>query len=154
MKISSIKKLIFILGLFVCALPTFAQSMTDEQVIQYVQQQQEKGVNQQQIVTRLLQRGVTTEQLRRIRRKYEAEQQNLGATDLTGQNANKSQSRIRQERQQRGEQNQRQNQYMIQSQMRAQNRNYGTRDERLQALNDEIGFMDIDSLIETGKPAW
>ena len=147
MKISSIKKLIFILGLFVCALPTFAQSMTDEQVIQYVQQQQEKGVNQQQIVTRLLQRGVTTEQLRRIRRKYEAEQQNLGATDLTGQNANKSQSRIRQERQQRGEQNQRQNQYMIQSQMRAQNRNYGTRDERLQALNDEIGFMDIDSLI-------
>ena len=147
MKISSIKKLIFILGLFVCALPTFAQSMTDEQVIQYVQQQQEKGVNQQQIVTRLLQRGVTTEQLRRIRRKYEAEQQNLGATDLTGQNANKSQSRIRQERQQRGEQNQHQNQYMIQSQMRAQNRNYGTRDERLQALNDEIGFMDIDSLI-------
>ena len=147
MKISSIKKLIFIRGLFVCALPTFAQSMTDEQVIQYVQQQQEKGVNQQQIVTRMLQRGVTTEQLRRIRRKYEAEQQNLGATDLTGQNANKSQSRIRQERQQRGEQNQRQNQYMIQSQMRAQNRNYGTRDERLQALNDEIGFMDIDSLI-------
>ena len=147
MKISSIKKLIFILGLFVCALPTFAQSMTDEQVIQYVQQQQEKGVNQQQIVTRLLQRGVTTEQLRRIRRKYEAEQQNLGATDLTGQNANKSQRRIRQERQERGEQNQRQNQYMIQSQMRTQNRNYGTRDERLQALNDEIGFMDIDSLI-------
>ena len=85
--------------------------------------------------------------MRRIRRKYEAEQQNLGATDLTGQNANKSQSRIRQERQQRGEQNQRQNQYMIQSQMRAQNRFYGTKEEREQALNDEIEFMDIDSLI-------
>ena len=147
MKISSIKKLIFIFGLFVCALPTFAQSMSDEQVIQFVQREQEKGSTQQQIVTKLLQRGVTTEQLRRIRKKQEAEKQNLGASDLTGQNANKSQSRIRQERQERAEQNQRQNQYMIQSQMRAQNRNYGTRQEREQALNDEIEFMDIDSLI-------
>ena len=147
MKISAIKKLIFIFGLFVCALPTFAQSMSDEQVIQFVLKEQEKGSTQQQIVTKLLQRGVTTEQLRRIRKKQEAERQNLGASDLTGQNANKTQSRIRQERQERGEQNQRQNQYMIQSQMRAQNRNYGTRQEREQALNDEIGFMDIDSLI-------
>lgn len=146
MKMSFVKKFVFIFGLSVCALPVFSQSMTDEQVIRYVQQEQEKGATQQQIVTRLLQRGVTTEQLRRIRKKYEAEQQNLGASDLTGQNANKSQNRIRQERQERGEQNQRQNQYMIQSQMR-QNRNYGTREERLQALNDEIGFMDIDSLI-------
>ena len=146
MKMSFVKKFVFIFGLSVCALPVFSQSMTDEQVIRYVQQEQDKGATQQQIVTRLLQRGVTTEQLRRIRKKYEAEQQNLGASDLTGQNANKSQNRIRQERQERGEQNQRQNQYMIQSQIR-QNRNYGTREERLQALNDEIEFMDIDSLI-------
>ena len=147
MKISAIKRLMFIFGLFVCTLPGFSQSMSDEQVIQYVQKEQEKGSTQQQIVSRLLQRGVTTEQLRRIRRKYEAEQRNLGASDLTGQNAGKSSSRMRQERQEQGERNQRQNQYMIQSQMRVQNRNFGTREEREQALNDEIGFMDIDSLI-------
>ena len=147
MKISAIKKLIFIFGLFVCASPAFSQSMTDEQVIQYVQKEQERGSTQQQIVTKLLQKGVTTEQLRRIRKKYEAEQQNMGASDLTGKNSGKTQSRIRQERQERGEQNQRQNQYMIQSQMRVQDRNYGTRAEREQALNDEIAFMDIDSLI-------
>ncbi len=147
MKFSFAKKFLFVFGLLACTLPAFSQSMTDEQVIQYVQQEQAKGSTQQQIVTRLLQRGVTTEQLRRIRKKYEAEQQNLGASDLTGQNAGKSQSRMRQERQEQGERNQRQNQYMIQSQMRVQNRNYGTREERMQALNDEIGFMDIDSLI-------
>lgn len=147
MKLSFVKRLVFIFGLLVCTLPAFSQSMTDEQVISYVQQEQEKGSTQQQIVTKLLQKGVTTEQLRRIRKKYEAEQQNLGASDLTGQNAGKSQSRLRQERQELGERNQRQNQYMIQSQMRVQNRNYGTREEREQALNDEIGFMDIDSLI-------
>ncbi len=147
MKLSFVNRLVFIFGLLVCTLPAFSQSMTDEQVISYVQQEQEKGSTQQQIVTKLLQKGVTTEQLRRIRKKYEAEQQNLGASDLTGQNAGKSQSRLRQERQAQGERNQRQNQYMIQSQMRVQNRNYGTREEREQALNDEIGFMDIDSLI-------
>ena len=147
MKVSYLKKLLFIIGLSMAVLPAFSQSMTDEQVIRYVQQEQEKGSTQQQIVTKLLQRGVTTEQLRRIRKKYQAEKENLGASDLTGKNAQKSQTRLRQEQQEKGELNQKRNQYMIQSQMRVQNRKYGTREEREQALNDEIGFMDIDSLI-------
>ena len=111
MKVSFIKKIVFIAGLFAISLPVFSQSMTDEQVITYVQQEQEKGSTQQQIVTKLLQKGVTTEQLRRIRKKYEAEKQNMGASDLTGRNAQKTQDRLRQDRQDRGEQNQRQNQY-------------------------------------------
>lgn len=147
MKMTLAKKFVFILGLFLSALPAFSQSMTDEQVVRFVQQEQEKGSNQQQIVTRLLQRGVTTEQLRRIRKRYQAESQNLGALDLTGQTDGKSPSRIREDRQRQGEQNQMRNQYMIQSQMRAQNRNYGTIKERTDALNGEIGFLDIDSLI-------
>ena len=147
MKVSFIKKIVFIAGLYAISLPVFSQSMTDEQVITYVQQEQEKGSTQQQIVTKLLQKGVTTEQLRRIRKKYEAEKQNMGASDLTGRNAQKTQDRLRQDRQDRGEQNQRRNQYMIQSQSRIQRNMNGTREEREQALNDEIGFMDIDSLI-------
>ena len=141
------KKIIFIFGFFMAVLPAFSQIMSDEQVIRYVQQEQAKGSTQQQIVTKLLQRGVTTEQLRRIRKKYQAEQENLGAFDLTGQNQQKTKTRMRQEKQEKAEPDQKRNQYMIQSQMRVQNRNYGTREEREQALNDEIGFMDIDSLI-------
>ena len=34
------KKLTVILGFFIAALPAFSQTMTDEQVIQYVQQEQ------------------------------------------------------------------------------------------------------------------
>lgn len=147
MKLSFCKKLLFVIGLSMVCLPAMSQTMSDEQVIQFVKAEQEKGSTQQQIVSKLLRKGVTTEQLRRIRKKAEAEKQNLGASDLTGKNAQKSPSRMRQERQAAGEQAQKQNQYMIQSQMRIQNRNYGTREEREQALNDEIGFMDIDSLI-------
>ena len=106
MKMSFLRKILFTFALSMLAQSVFAQSMTDEQVIQYVQREQEKGTTQQKIVAQLLQRGVTTDQLRRIRKKYEAEQQNLGASDLTGQNAGKSSSRLREERQMNGERDQ------------------------------------------------
>lgn len=148
MKPSIGRKLFFIFSFILFSQMVFAQSMTDDQVINYVKQEQEKGSTQQQIVTKLLQRGVTTEQLRRIRKKYEAEKENLGASDLTGKNQSKSTTRLRQEKQLQGEQKQMKNQYMIQSNIRRQNKNtLSTREEREQALNDEIGFMDIDSLI-------
>ena len=147
MKMYYLRKLLFTLGLLILAMSAYAQSMSDEQVIRYVQQEQEKGSTQQGIVTKLLQRGVTTDQLRRIRKKIQAEQENLGAQDLLGRNQQTSRTRQRQEKQEKAEPLQKRNQYMIQSQMRAQNRFYGTKEEREQALNDEIEFMDIDSLI-------
>ena len=88
MKMSYLRKLLFTLGLSILAVSAYAQSMSDEQVIRYVQQEQEKGSTQQEIVTKLLQRGVTTDQLRRIRKKIQAEQENLGAQDLLGRNHN------------------------------------------------------------------
>lgn len=59
--------------------------MTDNQVIDYVIEQNAKGVSRQQIVTQLMQRGVTMEQLQRLRKKYERQMKNgaLGAEDIT-----------------------------------------------------------------------
>lgn len=142
-----IKKLLFIFSLMLLPQMIFAQSMTDEQVIQYVQQQMEKGADQKTIVTNLLKKGVTTEQMRRVRKKYQAEKDQLGAKDLTGQNMNKSQNRLRTERQEAGEKSQMQNQYMLRSQLRTANHNYGTMDDRIAEMNGEVGFFDIDSLI-------
>lgn len=147
MKHSLVRKLLFLFSFIYVCLHVFSQSMTDEQVMRFVQQEKDKGSTQQQIVSKLLQRGVTVAQLREIRKKYEAEQTNLGASDLTGRDARKTSTRMRQERQERGEQGQMQNNYMIQSQFRRQNRFYGTKEEREAALNEEIAFMDIDSLI-------
>ena len=61
-----------------------AQSMTDQQVMEFYLEQRQQGVSQQQIVTKLMQRGVNIQQLQRIRKKYE--QQNgsgLGAVNIT-----------------------------------------------------------------------
>lgn len=141
------KKMLLAIGLAMCAGMVSAQSMSDDQVVEYVKKEQAKGQSQQQIVSKLFQKGVTTDQLRRIRKKYDAEKNALGASDISGKNAGKSNERLRQQRQEDGERYQKQNQYMVQPQYRVLNRNYGTKSERMQELNDEIGFMDIDSLI-------
>ena len=53
-----------------------AQSMTDQQVINYAKQQAELGVSQREIATQLLRRGVTMQQLQRIQQRM---QQDNGA---------------------------------------------------------------------------
>lgn len=67
------KKLIafvfFVMLIPVCA--SAQSSMTDDQVMEFVVQEHEKGTSQQQIVTKLIQRGVDIQQIRRVRSKYE-----------------------------------------------------------------------------------
>ena len=46
-------------------------SMTDNQVMEFVMKEHEAGTSQAQIVTKLMQRGVDIQQIRRVRQKYE-----------------------------------------------------------------------------------
>ncbi len=48
--------------------------MSDDKIIEYVQEQQAKGVSQEQIIYNLNRRGVTVQQLQRMRDKYEKQQ--------------------------------------------------------------------------------
>ncbi|MGN0233266.1 MAG: SLBB domain-containing protein [Bacteroidaceae bacterium] len=146
-KYSIVCKALLVLALGTCSLPAYAQSMTDSQVVDFVKKEQAKGTDQQSIVTKLLQKGVTTEQLRRIRRKYEAEQNQMGAVDLNANVTNSNganRQRTNKEKALLQMQKQKQNGRMITGQ--DENRNM-TLDERTEAMNEAIGFMDIDSLI-------
>ena len=66
-----------------------AQSMTDEQVLQFVVAEYQKGTSQAQIVTKLMQKGVDINQIRRVKKKYERQSGNggLGVKDITGESA-------------------------------------------------------------------
>ena len=58
-----------------------AQSgMTDDQVLQFVIKEHSAGVSQAQIVTKLMQKGVDINQIRRIRKKYQKQISEQGAT--------------------------------------------------------------------------
>lgn len=75
-----------IVGLLLVFTMSWAQSgMTDNQVMDYVIEQNAQGVSRQKIVTQLMQRGVTIEQIRRIQKKYQKQIKNgaLGAEDIT-----------------------------------------------------------------------
>lgn len=80
------KRYILLLGLFLAISTTgMAQSMTDQQVMQFVIEQHQQGVSQQQIVTKLMQRGVNIDQIKRVRKKYEHQMRNggLGVVNTT-----------------------------------------------------------------------
>ncbi|MBO5382027.1 MAG: SLBB domain-containing protein [Bacteroides sp.] len=65
------KILSLLLFAFVFSLATYAQQMTDDQVVQYVKSAHASGKSQKQITTELLRRGVTEEQVMRIKERYE-----------------------------------------------------------------------------------
>lgn len=69
------KIIALILCFFVYSGVLFAQSMTDDQVIQYVKQGQMAGKSQNQMAIELKTKGVTTDQVERIKKKYEASQE-------------------------------------------------------------------------------
>src|SRR5574344_2794478 len=65
-------------------------SMTDDQIFQFAVKEQKAGTSQQQIVTKLMQRGGDINQIRRVKRKLEREtkQTGLGVVSNVGTNNN------------------------------------------------------------------
>ncbi|MBR4650615.1 MAG: SLBB domain-containing protein [Prevotella sp.] len=78
------KKILLILLVFTMCATTemVAQSMTDSQIISFIQKEQKKGTSQAQIVTKLMQKGVSVTKLQKLRRQYaSAKSSSLGAVD-------------------------------------------------------------------------
>lgn len=67
------KKLLIFVSLLFCVQLISAQKMTDDQVIEYAMEAQGRGDSQQQIAKELLRKGVTMEQVNRIKRKIESQ---------------------------------------------------------------------------------
>jgi hypothetical protein len=76
---------------------TMAQSsMTDDQVIKFVIKEQKAGTSQQEIAVKLMEHGVTPEQIKRVQKKAERLQKEQGLGAVAGKNADdESQGRRR-----------------------------------------------------------
>ena len=137
---------------------SWAQSgMTDNQIMDYVIEQNAKGVSRQQIVTQLMQRGVTIEQIRRLKTKYEKQMKNgsLGAEDITaGSKAVKTRMRESNgdKREEQAKQDKKKaSQYRItdtklESYKKKQKRTYNEDDKDFVAMDEAMDFMMPDSL--------
>lgn len=94
----AIKKFIVMLAVVAgFSLNAIAQSvMTDNQVMQYMVKENERGTPRQEIVTKLMERGVTIDQIRRIREKYEKQKSGAvqGARNISGVSNDDSRLRV------------------------------------------------------------
>ncbi len=83
----NMKKLIFTIAILMfTSMNIVAQStMTDAQIISFIQKEQAAGTSQQQISIKLVQKGVSVQRLQELRKKYEKLGGNstVGAKDLT-----------------------------------------------------------------------
>lgn len=73
----------------------FAQGMSDQQVMQFFQQETKAGTSQSQIVTKLMQKGVKIEQIRRIRQQYDKQLKSRGASGAADAAVSSADSRMR-----------------------------------------------------------
>ncbi|MBR1652432.1 MAG: SLBB domain-containing protein [Alloprevotella sp.] len=93
------KKIFFLLLAFAVlpAAEAWAQStMTDSQIMEFIIKENEKGTARQDIMTKLVERGVTVDRIRKIRRNYDRQRQGTqpGALDISGYDRQK-QDRMR-----------------------------------------------------------
>lgn len=150
--------LIPLFAMLALALPAFPQ-MSEDKIIQYVAEQQKNGVPQEQIVLDLNKRGVSLQQLQRMRSKYEQRQSTgvLGNTlsDGTASNSSRVRSRNRTASENDPDFYSGRTLNMIQSQDEQNRISRATEQERLQMMYDESMFLFTDSvylLLESMMP--
>lgn len=91
------KKILFLFLLsFVLGGTCFAQGMSDQQVMQFIASEAKAGTSQAQIVTKLMQRGVKIDQIRRLRNQYDKQLKQHGSADTADAAISTAESRMRQ----------------------------------------------------------
>lgn len=90
------KRVLFFALMVVSALSVMAQGMTDQQVADFVRREMKAGASQAQIVTRLVQRGVPIDQIRRIRNQADARITESGVDANVSGTGNQVSERLRQ----------------------------------------------------------
>lgn len=140
-------KKIFILSAFVLLVQfAFAQQgLTDEQIIDYVMMEQQRGSDQKTIAAKLIQKGVTVDRLRRIREKYNAQGTLPGAVDLLGTEMKTNRSRTK-EAQAKDNKIRRQGN-MVRSTREVNAVGAMSSADRQMMLEEEMEFLDIDSVL-------
>ena len=151
------RKYLFLIGmlLLTCNNMTAQSGMTDNQVMDYVIEQNARGVSRTEIVTQLMQRGVTIEQIRRIQKKYQKQIKNgsLGAEDITAgtkttkDRMRKSNGEERKELQEKGKK--KASQYRVKDKdpkTRITKHTYDDDDDEFVELDEAMDFMMPDSL--------
>ncbi|MBR1712011.1 MAG: SLBB domain-containing protein [Alloprevotella sp.] len=151
------KKITTILAAFLLAVPlaTLAQStMTDSQIMEFIVKENEKGTSRSQIVTKLMERGVTVEQIRKVREKYERQKnkQQPGALDISGYDKKRqdrmrrNNGEVRQEKEEPNALRRRKRADDVRDWELTEKQREARRERQLDMMDEELDFVLPDSL--------
>ena len=89
------KRILLLLCSFALLNGSFAQKLSDQQVIQMAVQEKNAGASETEIATRLMQKGATMDQLQRIRSQYAQQITKRGMDDTVDNALGDAQARMR-----------------------------------------------------------
>ncbi len=75
---------------------SYGQGMTETQILQFVMQERQKGTQESEIATKLLQKGATLEQIQKMRQKYASQLEKSSMGQAADKAIGDAQSRMRQ----------------------------------------------------------
>lgn len=89
------KRIVFSMMLTLMSVGAFAQGMSDSRVADFIAREARSGSSQSQIVTKLMQKGVQIDQIRRVRNQYDKQRSESGM-DANAAGATGGSDRMRQ----------------------------------------------------------
>ena len=139
------KRILFVIALLIVAAASniaVAQSMTDDEIITFVIQEQQRGTSQAQIVTKLIQKGVTIEQIRKVKATVERQKgtTSIGTKDVTG-----STSRLRENNTQPSSAQQSTAKYRVKDLPSNYRHTYNENDKEYMMMQEELNSFMPDS---------
>ena len=139
------KRILFVIALLIVAAAStiaVAQSMTDDEIITFVIQEQQRGTSQAQIVTKLIQKGVTIEQIRKVKATVERQKgtTSIGTKDVTG-----STSRLRENNTQPSSAQQSTAKYRVNDLPSNYRHTYNENDKEYMMMQEELNSFMPDS---------
>lgn len=139
-----IRRLLFVIALSFSFQWVAAQTITDDQVVKMILAEKESGADEETIARRLLQKGATPAQIRRIKEKYEQEQSGLGAVDLTGKGDKNNRLRSGKEKNSKfliSKEENTGNEKLPKEKLKKQQK------EKEQNMQENMAFLDLDSVL-------
>ena len=135
-----IKRLLLFVALSFSFMMVAAQTVSDEQVVKMIMAEKKNGSDEATIAQKLLNKGVTPAQLRRIKEKYEHQDKGLGSLGM-----NDGEEKVDRLRDKKKKDDAKGNNFMVSSAEEKDDKT--TPKKKQEKLQNEMGFLDLDSIL-------
>ena len=135
-----IKRLLLFVALSFSFMMVAAQTVSDEQVVKMIMAEKKNGSDEATIAQKLLNKGVTPAQLRRIKEKYEHQDKGLGSLGM-----NDGEEKVDRLRDKKKKDDAKGDNFMVSSAEEKDDKT--TPKKKQEKLQNEMGFLDLDSIL-------